>query len=106
MRVAVLFGGTSEERDVSIASGAQVMKALREAGHEVIAVDTVRGILGPGEEQRLLASGVAPTPPRDEELSMIRAGATAPLPSIGELGEIDVVFLTLHGGTGEDGTIQ
>jgi D-alanine-D-alanine ligase len=106
MRVAVLFGGTSEERDVSIASGAQVMKALREAGHQVIAVDTVRGVLGAAEEQRLLSSGVAPAPPAQEELSLIRAGATAPLPSIGELGEIDVVFLTLHGGTGEDGTIQ
>ena len=106
MRVAVLFGGTSAERDVSIASGAQVMKALREAGHEVVAVDTARGMLGPGDEQRLLASGVAPAPPRDEELAMVRAGATSPLPSMGELGEIDVVFLTLHGGTGEDGTIQ
>lgn len=106
MRVAVLFGGTSAERDVSIASGAQVMKALRQAGHEVVAVDTARGVLGPGDEQRLLSSGVAPTPPRDEDLSMIRAGSAGPLPALGELGEIDVVFLALHGGTGEDGTLQ
>ena len=106
MRVAVLFGGTSAERDVSIASGAQVMKALREAGHDVIAVDTARGLLSASEEQRLLSSGVAPTPPREEELSMIRAGATSPLPAASELQGIDVVFLTLHGGTGEDGTIQ
>jgi D-alanine-D-alanine ligase len=106
MRVAVLFGGTSEERDVSIASGAQVMKALRQAGHQVIAVDTVRGVLGPAEEQRLLSSGVAPAPPAQEELSLIRTGAAMPLPSAGELQGIDVVFLTLHGGTGEDGTIQ
>lgn len=106
MRVAVLFGGTSSERDVSIASGAQVMKALREAGHEAIAVDTARGVLGPGDEQRLLTSGVAPEPPREEELSMIRAGSASPLPSAAELQGIDVVFLTLHGGTGEDGTIQ
>lgn len=106
MRVAVLFGGTSSERDVSIASGAQVMKALRQAGHEVIAVDTARGVLGPGDEQRLLTSGVAPTPPREDELSVIRAGASMPLPSTAELRGIDVVFLTLHGGTGEDGTIQ
>jgi D-alanine-D-alanine ligase len=106
MRVAVLFGGTSSERDVSIASGAQVVKALRQAGHEVIAVDTARGVLGPGDEQRLLASGVAPTPPREDELTVIRAGASMPLPSAAELQGIDVVFLTLHGGTGEDGTIQ
>ena len=106
MRVAVLFGGTSAERDVSIASGAQVMKALREAGHEVVAVDTARGVLGPGEEQRLLSAGVAPAPPREEELSLIRAGAASPLPPASELQDIDVVFLTLHGGTGEDGTVQ
>lgn len=106
MRVAVLFGGTSAERDVSIASGVQVMRALRQAGHEVVAIDTARGVLGPGDEQRLLASGVAPTPPGEEELSLVRAGAAAPLPSLGELQGIDVVFLTLHGGTGEDGTVQ
>lgn len=106
MRVAVLFGGTSAERDVSIASGAQVMKALRQAGHDVVAVDTARGVLGPGDEQRMLSSGVAPTPPREEELSVIRAGTASPLASLGEIGGIDVVFLTLHGGTGEDGTIQ
>jgi D-alanine-D-alanine ligase len=106
MRVAVLFGGTSAERDVSIASGAQVIQALRQAGHEVVAVDTARGVLGPGDEQRLLTSGVAPTPPGDEELALVRAGAATPLPSLGEMGQIDVVFLTLHGGTGEDGTIQ
>lgn len=106
MRVAVLFGGTSAERDVSIASGAQVIRALRQAGHDVIAVDTARGLLAPAEEQRLLAAGVAPAPPAEEELSVLRAGAASPLPAAGELAGIDVVFLTLHGGTGEDGTIQ
>lgn len=40
LKVAVLFGGSSEERDVSIASGAQVIQALRSAGHQVLAVDT------------------------------------------------------------------
>ena len=106
MRVAVLFGGTSAERDVSIASGAQVMKALREAGHQVIAVDTARGVLGAGDEQRLLSAGVAPAPPDESELAMVRANASSPLPAASELKDIDVVFLTLHGGTGEDGTLQ
>ena len=106
MRVAVLFGGTSAERDVSIASGAQVLKALREAGHDVIAVDTARGVLGPADEQRLLSAGVAPEPPDESELAVVRAGATAPLPAAAELGGVDVVFLALHGGTGEDGTLQ
>ena len=34
MKIAVLFGGTSEERDVSIASAAQVIPVLREIGTE------------------------------------------------------------------------
>ncbi len=45
MKIAVLFGGTSEERDVSIASAAQVIPALRGRGHEVFAVDTATGRL-------------------------------------------------------------
>ncbi|HEX8243464.1 MAG TPA: D-alanine--D-alanine ligase [Longimicrobium sp.] len=106
MRVAVLFGGTSAERDVSIASGAQVVKALRQGGHEVVAIDTARGALGPAEEQRLLTAGVAPAPPGEDELAVIRAGSGGPILPASELGGIDVVFLVLHGGTGEDGTIQ
>ena len=47
MRIAVLFGGTSEERDVSIASAAQIIPALRALGHEVHAVDTATGQLAP-----------------------------------------------------------
>jgi D-alanine-D-alanine ligase len=106
MRVAVLFGGTSAERDVSVASGAQVVKALRQAGHQVAAIDTARGTLGPAEEQRLLTAGVSPVPPGDDELATIRAGTSGSLLGGADLREIDVVFLVLHGGTGEDGTIQ
>lgn len=105
MKIAVLFGGTSAERDVSIASGSQVVKALREAGHEVLAVDTARGLLTGRDEQLFLESGVTATPPREEELAIIRSGS-AELTSAGALKDVDVVFLALHGGTGEDGTIQ
>ena len=106
MRIAVLFGGTSEERDVSIASGAQVFRALREAGHDVGALDTARGMLGAAEEQRLLSSGVAPVPPGEEELALLRASSPGALAETPALRDVDVVFLALHGGTGEDGTLQ
>ncbi|MBV9391694.1 MAG: D-alanine--D-alanine ligase, partial [Verrucomicrobia bacterium] len=72
MRVAVLFGGNSAERDVSIASGAQVAKALRAAGHQVIAVDTFRGVLTDDEQEVLLTRGVAPDPPDERELHAVR----------------------------------
>jgi len=106
MKIAVLFGGTSEERDVSIASAAQVIPVLRGLGHEVIAVDTAAGRLGAPEERKLLESRVAPAPPSDQSMATLRSGAlTNPANSINPR-EIDVVFLALHGGAGEDGRMQ
>lgn len=106
MKVAVLFGGTSAERDVSIASGAQIVAALREVGHEVIAVDTARGVLTPEEEREFLRPEVAPVPPELAALDMLRTGDPTALMRAPEFQGTDVVFLALHGGTGEDGTVQ
>lgn len=106
MKIAVLFGGTSSERDVSIASGAQVFRGLRGAGHEVVAVDSARGRLDAAQEEQLLASGVAPDPPSEEELDALKVGSGGVLTGTRELREVDVVFLALHGGMGEDGTVQ
>ena len=106
MKVAVLFGGTSSERDVSIASGSQVIQALREMGHEVVAVDTATGVLGPAQEQRLLASGVAPIPPGRQQLDMLATGNPAAITEAPQMKDVDVVFLALHGGTGEGGQLQ
>ena len=102
MRVAVLFGGTSSERDVSIASGAQVIKALRERGHQVWTVDTARGYVPPEREADLLPEGVHAAPPGELE------GALDPiqLSEVEQIRGADVAFLALHGGAGEDGTIQ
>jgi D-alanine-D-alanine ligase len=105
LKVAVLFGGSSGERDVSIASGAQVIKALREAGHEAIPVDTARGVLNAAEEQKLLSATVPFKPPREEELAILSSDSNT-LTKAPELKNIDVIFLALHGGTGEDGTVQ
>jgi D-alanine-D-alanine ligase len=55
MKIAVLFGGTSEERDVSIASAAQIIPALRNLGHQVFAVDTATGRLNAPQERQLLS---------------------------------------------------
>lgn len=105
LKVAVLFGGTSEEREVSIASGAQVINALRTAGHEVLAIETSRGLLTAEEESRLLNSRVDEAPPASDALAVLRSGETSLIRSA-TLADVDVVFLALHGGTGEDGTIQ
>ncbi|MGG1573797.1 D-alanine--D-alanine ligase family protein [Fictibacillus sp. NRS-1165] len=39
MKIAVLYGGVSAEREVSLSSGKQIMNALESKGHEVIGVD-------------------------------------------------------------------
>ncbi len=105
MKIAVILGGRSAERDVSIASGAQVFRALKERGHEVLVVDTARGILGAEDEKRLLDSEVKPVPPKTDELALIRSGTTM-LTGSPKVADADVLFLALHGGIGEDGTLQ
>ena len=50
LKIAVLMGGTSAERDVSLASGIRITEALRSLGHDVAAVDTVNGVLSSGDE--------------------------------------------------------
>ena len=63
MRVVVLLGGESEEREVSLASGCQVADALRQAGHDVVAFDPVGGALTRADEARTLAEGVGTLAP-------------------------------------------
>ncbi|MGQ0765262.1 MAG: D-alanine--D-alanine ligase [Gemmatimonadota bacterium] len=104
MRILVLMGGTSSERDVSLASGLRIAQALRTAGHEVTSIDTAHGALSEATEQRMLQAGVMRTVPPDATalvaLERQMQGRIAALPAA------DVVFLALHGGSGEDGTIQ
>jgi D-alanine-D-alanine ligase len=106
MKIAVLFGGTSDERDVSIASAAQIIPVLRALGHQVFAVDTASGRLGFAQEQKLLTAAVAAAPPSDTEITRVRGEALALAPGAVDFRDADVVFLALHGGAGEDGRIQ
>ena len=52
MKIAVLAGGTSTERDVSLITGKMVYKALKENGHQVVLVDVFMGY--PGEDYKTL----------------------------------------------------
>ncbi|MEG0071260.1 MAG: D-alanine--D-alanine ligase [Raoultibacter sp.] len=45
MKVAVLMGGSSFEREFSLASGKQVCAALEEAGHKVVPLDTTKDLV-------------------------------------------------------------
>jgi len=101
LKVAVLFGGDSMERDVSVASAAQVVAALRSRGHEVLAVDTARGLLTADDERAVLTGKIDRAPPMPAE----RTDLPAVIARAG-IGDVDVIFLALHGGDGENGAIQ
>jgi D-alanine-D-alanine ligase len=107
MRVTVLTGGASAERDVALASARQVVPALRSIGHEVVVVDTVTGFVPQSREPEHLLGRVGAAPPsvaelQDRERTFLLTG----LGALPEIREADVVFLGLHGGRGEDGTVQ
>ena len=125
IRVGVLAGGASAERQISLASGLQIAEQLPKDRYDVVLLDPIALMLhNPAltEEQRTLARGLATRggppealPDRDRELpaqmqdTMHRASSA--LTSAGGVlspaGEgIDVAFIALHGPWGEDGKIQ
>jgi D-alanine-D-alanine ligase len=93
------------ERDVSAASAAQVVQALRTRGHEVIAVDAARGVLSSDAERQLLTGRIDRLPPAPTAAHGLPAIVDASGPAPG-LGDMDLFFLALHGGSGENGAIQ
>ena len=110
MNICVLTGGSSSERDVAFASAKQVVAALRSRGHAVTVADTTTGVLDATAEARLLQPLVRTSPPDRDAIAALMAAERSVLfgglvndPAI---RRADVVFLGLHGGRGEDGTIQ
>lgn len=107
MRITVLLGGTSSERDVSTASGLRIAEALRTREHEVRLVDPATGPVSGEAERELRRSNVKTVPPTVEELASL--AAQSQLVRLTELDDVrwaEVVFIGLHGGVGEDGTMQ
>ncbi len=118
MKIVVLAGGISSERDVSILSGSKIAAALRTKGHQVVTIDPYMGYEEPldsieslfenqydftenaeiGTETPDIAAVKAKRKNRsnvyfgDRVLDICRAA--------------DITFLGLHGGEGEDGTVQ
>jgi len=110
-RIGVLMGGESQEREVSRVTGNAVAKALAERGWEVTLLDTREGprpFLPGAEAPRI---GSAPPGPEDApgaaaERGLVPAGPHSISRFAKSLADVDVVFIALHGGWGEDGTIQ
>ena len=107
MKITVLMGGESAERNVSLASGIRIVLALRSRGHDVTAFDPSRGAISEEEQQKLASSTVGTEPPSLDALAKTTGGSFLPaLETLPEISSADVIFLALHGGMGEDGTLQ
>ena len=117
MKIVVLCGGLSMERNVSITSGTLICKALREMGHRAVLVDMFYGVEDidtPVEEmfERLPELAEARVDSLEPDLEAVVAARKWKSPSkvgkgVFELCALaDVVFLGLHGACGEDGRIQ
>ena len=107
MNITVLLGGVSAERDVSLSSGLRIAVALRERGHHVICLDPADGVMSSETQTALLAAGVGSTPPSLEALAGMASRSLSPtLATLPDVRDADCVFLALHGGQGEDGTVQ
>ncbi len=117
MKIVVLAGGLSPERNVSLSTGTMVTEALRSLGHQVALVDLFFGLEGyngiladyfdaPVSAEFKKISSSAP------DLEQVRASrkdqsASVFGPKVLELcGMADAVFLALHGTCGEDGRVQ
>ena len=119
MRIVVLAGGLSTERDVSLSSGAGICRTLRERGHEAFLLDVYMGF--PYDKERLeevftlpnagleIAEGIKTTEP---DLAKVKASREDQSdcflgPNVVEICRLaDVVFMALHGDVGENGKLQ
>ncbi|MCI8840105.1 MAG: D-alanine--D-alanine ligase [Oscillospiraceae bacterium] len=114
MKIVVLAGGLSDERNVSLSSGCKVCAALRERGHQAALIDMYLG-----SEQAPEALFCAPIPAeltkigrQAPDLAAVRASRSGGGDSLFGPGVLeacrmaDVVFLGLHGACGEDGRVQ
>ncbi|MBO4728781.1 MAG: D-alanine--D-alanine ligase [Spirochaetaceae bacterium] len=116
MKIVILAGGISTERDVSLSSGCQIYKALKANGHSVILLDIFLGYEGDAakafENGRDWAAEIAPvkeTAPDIAKLKASRKGDPRVLfgPNVLEIcGQADIVFMALHGDSGENGKVQ
>ncbi len=125
MKIAVLCGGLSTERKISLSSGTRVCEALRNRGHQAVLVDLFLGVEAMEEATAARAAsdpaalfedlpelepvvfdGKAP------DLRALRASRRWKSPSLFGPGVLeicqaaDIVFVALHGMNGEDGRVQ
>lgn len=118
MRIVVLAGGLSTERDVSISSGILVAKALREKGHEVVLLDVFSGYeenicdIDALFKQNYSFADNAKVGETICDISEVKENRLDKSDRfigtnvIEICTDADITFLALHGGEGENGQLQ
>ena len=117
VKIVVLAGGLSTERDVSLVSGSKIYEALKERGHQVILLDVFLGlktdsiedVFTKGEEVIALVNSVKESNPDLEAVKALREDGDRVFfgPNVIEICKAaDVVFMALHGENGENGKVQ
>lgn len=123
MKVVVLAGGISTERDVSLSSGTMIYHALKKRGYDAILLDVYLGYEWEEQEEEKDCSrvftkkrdwtekigSIAETNPDIEQIKALRPDGDKNFfgPNVIRLcQQADVVFMALHGENGENGKIQ
>ena len=119
MKIIVLAGGLSPERDVSLLSGAGICKTLREMGHQAFLLDVFFGL--PCDSDKLeevfdrpdggleISKGISTSVPDLDALRKSRPDQSPSEigPNVIELCQMaDITFMALHGSIGENGKLQ
>lgn len=119
MKIVVLAGGLSTERDVSLASGAGICRTLKERGHQAFLLDVYLGFAYDSDKLEEvftlpsagleIAEGIKSTEP---DLAAIKASREDQSdcfvgPNVIDICRLaDIVFMALHGDVGENGKLQ
>jgi len=96
LKIALLLGGASSEREVSKHSSISILNAIKNLGYDYTLIDPAYGANQPTNEEDFFGEDIADFSSRNY-LSAINSGL---------LDDVDVAFIGLHGTFGEDGTIQ
>ena len=117
MKIVVLAGGISTERDVSLSSGAMIYRALKRNGHQVVLLDVYLGYTGEdadsifekNEDWAKEMGSISEKNPDIEQVKAMRPDGDKNFfgPNVISICQsADVVFMALHGENGENGKIQ
>lgn len=115
MKIVVLAGGLSPERDVSLSSGALISNALIETGHDVMLLDLYFGDSGDiepvyrnNDSDFRYSYSISEQEPDLEKIknSVDNNGSFIGKGVIEHCKDADIVFMALHGAQGENGQLQ